>query len=284
MINLAKKVARTILPAMVKKALKNIEFRYTYRRVLGDAYFCPVCGNGVNGFLPLDGICDGKFVRDTNVRGERYPVSDYETLNVKKFLCPVCGAQDKARLYALYLRKELEKRCAGHSARISLVHFAPEGGLSDLIRQYDFINYITADLYRTDVDHKVDITNMGRYQSGSIDLFICSHVLEHIQDDDLALSELSRILADDGWGILMVPVLLPLDATYEDSTINTDEGRLDAFGLEDHVRVYAKKDFINKLKRAGFVVSEYEKNYFGEREFARCGIAEKSVLYVVRKR
>jgi predicted SAM-dependent methyltransferase len=284
MINSSKKFLRAILPTRAKEVLRRIQFRYKFRDVLGDAHFCPVCGNGVSNFTPLAAICDGKFVRDTVVKHRRYPVSEYETLNVDQFLCPICGAQDKARLYALYLRKVLERYRGQEGNPITLVHFAPEGGLGDLIRQYHSVNYVTADLYRTDVDEKVDITNMKRYKSDSINAFICSHVLEHIQDDSKALSELHRVLSVDGWGILMVPILLPLDSTYEDPTINTDEGRLDAFGLEDHVRVYAKNDFKNKLVAAGFVVSEYGKAYFGTQQFARCGITEKSVLYVVRKR
>jgi predicted SAM-dependent methyltransferase len=114
-----------------------------------------------------------------------------------------------------------------------------------------------------DVDDRVDITNMSLYATGSIDCFICSHVLEHIPDDTKALQELFRILNLSGWGIVMAPLLPDLDKTYEDFSITTDEERRKFFGQEDHVRVYAKKEYINKLRHTGFIVHQLGVNDFG---------------------
>lgn len=42
------------------------------------------------------------------------------------------------------------------------------------------------------VDHVIDLMNLP-FNESSFDLFICSHVLEHVENDDLAISELFRI-------------------------------------------------------------------------------------------
>jgi predicted SAM-dependent methyltransferase len=45
---------------------------------------------------------------------------------------------------------------------------------------------------------------------------------------------LYRILKPGGWGIIMVPILLSIEETYEDRSIVTESERLLHFGLEDH--------------------------------------------------
>ena len=42
--------------------------------------------------------------------------------------------------------------------------------------------------------------------------------------------------------------------TYEDSAITEPEDRLEAFGQEDHVRIYGR-DYVDRLLAAGFEVT-----------------------------
>ena len=53
---------------------------------------------------------------------------------------------------------------------------------------------------------EMDITNL-RFSDSSFDLIVCSDVLEHIHDDELAFSELARVLRNGGTLILTVPFL-----------------------------------------------------------------------------
>jgi hypothetical protein len=55
------------------------------------------------------------------------------------------------------------------------------------------------------------------------------------------------------------------------------------FGMGDHVRHYGRRDFVERLTAAGFIVDQLGIEYFGEETFRRAGIAANSVLYVVRK-
>jgi hypothetical protein len=241
-------------------------------------YYCAVCNSRVNRFISLKNFSNGKFVRDLNVSGVMHPVLNYETLSIDSFFCPICGAQDKARLYAHYFG--LKKSTFSNE---KLLHFAPESGFGQHLNyRYNF-RYFSADLYRDDVDLKVDITKMSDFSAEAWDIIICSHLLEHIENDDLALSEIYRVLKIGGFAIIMVPILLSINSTYEDSSITTEEGRFEHFGLEDHLRIYSKSDFTNKLLYAGFKVESLDINFFGEKIFNKLGLSKTSILYVVRK-
>ncbi|HSE38706.1 MAG TPA: class I SAM-dependent methyltransferase [Blastocatellia bacterium] len=43
------------------------------------------------------------------------------------------------------------------------------------------------------------------FQTGAFRLVLCSEVLEHLEDDDAAVSEIARVLADDGTAVITVP-------------------------------------------------------------------------------
>jgi len=131
------------------------------------------------------------------------------------------------------------------------------------------------------VDDRLDITDMRAYADGSVDFFLCSHVLEHVPEDRKAMRELHRILKPDGFGIVMVPLVHGVDETHEDPAINTHELRWKHYGLADHVRQYGKRDFLKRLGEAGFRVEQRGLDYFGKYTFYRNGIADDSVLYVV---
>lgn len=244
---------------------------------LGNQYHCEVCGTDLAYFHPLY-----PFVIDNlDKHGCIHNIFQSETLSITTYACPKCGASDRSRLYALYLDKNLPKT---NEAQYTFVDFAPDNALSDYIkRKYPKLNYRTADLYREDVDDKVDLMNIEIYGENSIDFFICSHILEHLSDDMKGLKEMYKILSPKGFGIMMAPISLDLEETYENPDITSPEDRWKHFGQDDHYRIYAKQDFINRIQSVGFKVEMYNKDYFGEQTFALEGINPRSVLYIVKK-
>jgi len=79
-------------------------------------------------------------------------------------------------------------------------------------------------------------------------------VLEHGPDDKKAIRVFYRVLKDDGWAILLVPITSTI--TFEDSSIVDPKERLKAFGQEDHVRRYGP-DYVERLGDAGFKVEVF---------------------------
>jgi SAM-dependent methyltransferase len=132
----------------------------------------------------------------------------------------------------------------------SVAHFAPEPAIeSQLRRRLPGARYVTADLMPGRAQEQVDVTRIP-WPDGSVDLLICSHVLEHVPDDRAALRELRRVLAAGGIALLDVPVIG--EVTREDPTVNDPAERLRLFGQDDHVRVYGR-DYYHRLREAGFV-------------------------------
>jgi len=140
------------------------------------------------------------------------------------------------------------------------------------------------DLFMAGVDDKVvDITNMSIYADNRFHLIVCSHVLEHIEDDRKAMAELYRVLNPAGFAIVMVPINLWLKEDFEDPVKTTEAERWRYFGQNDHVRVYSKAGFVGKLTAVGFKVAQLGIDYFGAEVFERNGIHPRSVLYIARK-
>jgi len=111
-----------------------------------------------------------------------------------------------------------------------------------------------------------------QYPDGFFDVIFCSHVLEHIEEDLLAMSELYRVLSKSGWAILDVPIRD--GPTHEDPSIDTPEARLAAFKQTDHVRFYGH-DYTDRLREAGFTVKKYfAKDFLSEKEMMRAGLSQ----------
>ena len=100
----------------------------------------------------------------------------------------------------------------------------------------------------------MDITDIP-FEKDTFDFILCNHVLEHVPDDKLAMSELYRVMKKGGNGIFQVPIDYGRATTYEDWTITTPEERKKAFGQHDHVRWYGQ-DYKLRLHEAGFSVHE----------------------------
>ena len=146
------------------------------------------------------------------------------------------------------------------------------------------MHYRSADLFQDNVDDKVDITDMNIYDDESFDIFICSHILEHVEDDIEAMKELFRITKPNGVGLCLVPIMLSLQSSVENEEyLKSEKLRWKYFGQGDHVRMYSKNDFVYRLQSVGFTVEQCGLDYFGKDIFESSGLDEKSILYVVKK-
>jgi SAM-dependent methyltransferase len=275
--------------ALIKNSVPYIVFRRynkALRRLvklpqyLGHDYTCTVCGVGLRAFKPMW----KSYGRNVERFGYIHRHREMETFNLKAFTCPKCDANDRERLMALYLDSVWPALAAqfAHRGPIRFVDFAPAYPLSRKIRRYPSIDYRSADLFRNDVQDRIDLTHID-YPSESVDAFICSHMLEHIPDDRAAMGELRRILKPDGFGLFLVPLVVGLDETTEAAGETTLEYRWKHFGMGDHIRQYGRRDFLDRLAESGLAVEPLGIEHFGHETFRKHGIADNSVLYVARR-
>lgn len=180
-------------------------------------------------------VC-GKTARFKTRKGRRYAE------------CSNCGAYERHRLMLHFLSHREGLLDPG----TAVLHFAPNAGIERYLRSREGLTYKTADLF-TQADLKLDLTAIAQ-PDASWDVVICYHVLEHVDDDRKAMSEIYRVLKPGGVAILQVPLQIGRDVTDEDPSVTNPAERLRRFGQEDHVRFYGAADFETRLKAAGFEV------------------------------
>lgn len=163
-------------------------------------------------------------------------------------MCPICGSLERDRLSWLYIKEHTDFLS---SKLKKMLHVAPEKILAKKFSDHLDEGYISADLYDQTAMIKMDLMDI-KFDDESFDYVYCSHVLEHIEDDKKAMREIHRVLKDSGWAILNVPIING-KTTYEDFSITSPQGRLEAFGQSDHVRSYGL-DYKDRLMESGFCV------------------------------
>ena len=238
-------------------------------------YSCSVCGGRNIGMEPLPAYYFEQFQK----YGHIHNIFFTETINLAQYSCRRCGASDRERLYALYFKNSWI-----NNELVSLLDIAPANPLARLLlKRQRNIRYRSMDLSREDVDDRLDITDMNLYKDGQFDFVICSHVLEHVPDDLQAMKELFRILKRGGKGIIMAPINLQLKSILEDPACSDIPTRWRLFGQDDHLRLYSKQGFMDRLTFAGFHVEELGVGFFGQEQFRKYAIFPGSVLYIVSK-
>jgi SAM-dependent methyltransferase len=229
-----KHIIKKLIPLAYHQKVKRWGLRIFY---YGNRYYCNVCQSNIRKWLPLG--------YDQPVLAEKQIVG----AGLREALCPVCGSSDRIRLLFYFLKTHTEI----FDKKLKLLHIAPEPSLQILFEHLHNIDYLTADLDPDGVMMQMDITKIP-FPDNHFDAIICNHVLEHIPDDQKAMSELYRVLKTGGWAVLQVPFSKILEATFEDPTVISAEEREEVFGQTDHVRIYGK-DYVSRLNAAGFKVA-----------------------------
>jgi SAM-dependent methyltransferase len=162
--------------------------------------------------------------------------------------CPNCRALERHRLLWLYLSRELN--IVSRSCR--LLHIAPERAIRRRLASAPNLTYVTADLNMPEASVRAKLDRLP-FDNACFDVVICSHVLEHVDNDLESMAEMHRVLAPTGQALIMVPVNRKLAETYEDPSITDPDVRKRAFGHPGHVRYYGA-DVTARLEASGFDV------------------------------
>jgi SAM-dependent methyltransferase len=219
-------LARAIIPIRYRYSLRQLYYNARSLRYRGDGVFCPWCRRSFRAFL-------------------RYGFSEYPHLNT---FCPRCNAFERHRLLWLYFQNKTNL----FSAKLRVLHFAPEYMLQKTFKALPNLSYVSVDLDSPLAMAHMNITRLP-FPDASFDVVLCSHVLEHVQDDRSAMAELFRVLHPSGWAIIIAPVDRTRAETLEDPRVILPQERARLYGQDDHVRLYGR-DYISRLERAGFSV------------------------------
>ena len=218
---------------------------------LGTRVQCPVCQHRYRKFLPY-----GRVARENA-------------------LCPNCLALERHRLLWMYL----QERTSIFTQEHRMLHVAPEYCFIDRFARLEQLDYVTADLESPLADIKMDIHQMP-FEANSFDSVLCNHVLEHVDNDLLALGEIYRVLKPGGWAIVQVPFFPPLpDKTLEDPSVQTAAERFEKYGQEDHVRLYGN-DYQQRLQSCGFEVTadDFAKSV-ARQDFERYALSDEVIFF-----
>ena len=231
---------------------------------------CPLCGASPAKFTPLP---DAHISPPKNA-GFEHPLDLWEMLNVGEYECSTCFGSDRERAMWLYAEQQL----AG-----DVLDIAPSKSLANLVRNHNNVkSYTSADAHMAGVDDVIDIRALP-YADNSFDWVFCSHVLEHVDDDIAALSELFRVLRPGGRAVLLTPISLHLADMIEDGNVTDPAERLRRFGQSDHIRIYTADALRGRIKSVGFHVETFATSTFGTEACTRFAIPESGKLYVAFK-
>lgn len=164
--------------------------------------------------------------------------------------CPICGSVERQRLAFFFLRDEIQP-----GQRV--LHVAPEPLMIPWLVSRS-CEYLNIDLYRPAMQ-RMDLMAL-ELPDCSRSLIWCSHVLEHVADDRIALREMFRVLAPGGLLVLQVPI--GGDRTDDDPSVITDSARLTRFLQEDHVRLYGL-DLKDRIESCGFACTVLSASQIG---------------------
>lgn len=171
---------------------------------------------------------------------ENEATRNYEIIGAgrRKCDCFACGSSDRDRSVFHFLNSEITD-----FSNQRILHVAPERQLNFQLKSLgaEVINIDARKsgyLFSYGLETKTaDLTALP-FTDQSFDWIIANHVLEHIENEYKALSEIKRVLKPNGKAILMVPMANKLETTIEAKENWSKSERISFLGQKDHVRLY----------------------------------------------
>jgi len=239
-----KHIIKNTLPKKILFRFEN-HFRFLHSLFyLGKSYQCNICNRNLRQFIILD---DEK-------------------------ICPACGSLKRTRRLWNILENEFL-----NDSQQRILHFSPSRSIYRKLKNH-YPNYTGSDLSDDFLsDESFDITNIN-ISDNYYDLIICYHILEHVENDSKAISELHRVLKDNKFCLIQTP--FKDGEIYEDASITDPEQRNINFGQHDHLRIYSANGLKDRLEKTGFNVEIRE---FHELPKNKYGFSESEEILICKK-
>jgi SAM-dependent methyltransferase len=228
----------------IKKNEIGIRRIFLYPFFIGKSKTCVVCDKNLRKFILL-----------TN----------------NELLCPYCGSLKRNRRLIQQLIPKFENG-------MKVLEFSPSKCLKNRLKKESIIEYVTSDFVgEFEADKHYDITKIADNPE-TYSIIVCYHILEHIENDTQAMSELYRILKTRGTCFIQTP--FKTGEMYEDLSITDPKERTAHFGQHDHVRIYSVDALKGRLESVGFKVEVLN---FREEKTNRFGFGENETLLLAHK-
>ena len=161
---------RPLVPPQLRGAANRAIFTVVGLALRGDAVRCPCCSHSYRRFV-------------------RYP-TEY---------CPACGSYERQRLLCLYLDGSPDL-VAG-----DVLQVGPERSIKDRY-QPRARRWLAVDIDPANplADETMDVRSLG-LPDGAFDFVVCSHVLDIVEEHDLAVAELYRVTRAGGTVLIQAP-------------------------------------------------------------------------------
>jgi SAM-dependent methyltransferase len=187
--------------------------------------------------------------------------------------CPCCRLMDRYRTLVHFVR-ESEWGARIRELRPRVLDVAPtESSRKMLATEFKARDSVGFDISNPWAEVVGDLQDIC-FPDESFDLFLCYEVLDYIPRDDVALTELRRVLKRGGYGILRVGFSQEIQTTIEYSKPDADDSY--------HIRRYGQ-DLPDRFRTAGFEVElVHLTQSVSERERERLGLDTVPVFLLRR--
>jgi SAM-dependent methyltransferase len=269
---------RQMASGMVQRNLMQIRDAIREREIglyTGTGFFCPVCNSEFGSFAPA--YAWKGHATEGELTGQKCVVVAPDGR------CPGCDSLQRHRLLWKFLHEESEL-FDGRSKK--LLEIAPDLPFFNLFSGYPYLHYFPCDIHPAQEKYdafrggiiEADVCDLP-FNDEVFDVVLCSHVLEHVENDRRALAELQRVMKRGGWAVFQSPIHYNMENTAEDESVTSPDEREMLFGQADHLRKYGK-DFKERIEDAGFRVFEIDfVHTFLPEEITRFGLDPYERIY-----
>jgi 2-polyprenyl-3-methyl-5-hydroxy-6-metoxy-1,4-benzoquinol methylase len=125
----------------------------------------------------------------------------------------------------------------------------------------EYVRYEAVDIYPDGIEaiykhdqwkhHRVDLNHgMSGITANSFDVVICDHLMEHLENYRLVMSDLSKVLRPDGLLVVGVPIFPPGAHLIRRHIVPAIRRLFKIKADEHHPQTWSKRDLIRDLKKA----------------------------------